>query len=208
MKTFSIAQSVEKARIESGVPFLAFLDVQLYSPDLNEVVDVMHVVLNDEDVVYQGLTYRQAIFDLSVTKGKGESNQVTLSVVDYDSSIQRMVDPLGGAVGSVVTLTICAANALDDQPELVEVFEVLEGDSSGYEIQWKLGAENALTKVFPRRRQMRTRCGWRYKGPDCGYTGSKPSCDLTLKGENGCRAHNNARRFGGFPGINTSLLNR
>jgi len=33
------------------------------------------------------------------------------------------------------------------------------------------------------------------------YNVTKPTCEKTLEGPNGCRAHSNQNRFGGFPGI-------
>lgn len=41
-------------------------------------------------------------------------------------------------------------------------------------------------------------CVYPYRDPEtCGYTGTLPTCDLTLKGANGCETHNNAHRHGG-----------
>lgn len=41
-------------------------------------------------------------------------------------------------------------------------------------------------------------CVYPYRDSEtCGYTGTLPSCDLTLKGSNGCEAHGNAHRHGG-----------
>jgi len=58
-------------------------------------------------------------------------------------------------------------------------------------------------------------CRWVYKSVECKFSGttdssldtatylmaSLASCDHTLSGPNGCRAHKNTRRFGGFPAL-------
>jgi hypothetical protein len=41
------------------------------------------------------------------------------------------------------------------------------------------------------------RCDWRYKGPQCGYTGDLPACNKRLVGVGGCEGRSNTHRFGG-----------
>ena len=53
---------------------------------------------------------------------------------------------------------------------------------------------------LPRRSYRRDRCSWIYKNSTtCQYAGLLPSCDKAFEGPNGCRAHDNTLRFGGFP---------
>uniref|UniRef100_UPI002B053875 hypothetical protein n=2 Tax=Aeromonadaceae TaxID=84642 RepID=UPI002B053875 len=87
-----------------------------------------------------------------------------------------------------------------------EMFEIVSSSSPDYAVSIELGAENPLMRMFPGRTQMRDRCSFRYKSACCGYTGALPSCDLTLTGDNGCRAHQNESRFGGAPSITVAVL--
>jgi hypothetical protein len=41
------------------------------------------------------------------------------------------------------------------------------------------------------------RCDWRYKSPECGYTGDLPPCNKRLLGMGGCEGRSNTHRFGG-----------
>jgi len=41
-------------------------------------------------------------------------------------------------------------------------------------------------------------CSWRFKGPDCLYSGDAEHCAKTLTS---CQALGNSRRFGGWPGV-------
>jgi phage-related protein len=90
---------------------------------------------------------------------------------------------------------------------------------------FSLASYGLMDSPVPCRRQERGRCDYVYGGPECRYlttlpnlvSGTYPSfdgstCDLTLDGANGCRAHganevaNGKPRlhpllFGGFPGI-------
>jgi phage-related protein len=67
----------------------------------------------------------------------------------------------------------------------------------------RLGTENFLEQPCPKRTMSRTRCSFRYKGDACGYSGTLTTCDYSLDGENGCKAHNNQSKFGGFPSLPT-----
>lgn len=86
-------------------------------------------------------------------------------------------------------------------PEILETFLITGASAKDYDVTWNLGAEQPLTLTFPRRKQRRDTCSWKYKGPECAYTGELPTCDFSLTGNNGCAQHLNSRRFGGFPGI-------
>lgn len=90
---------------------------------------------------------------------------------------------------------------------------------------FSLAQYGIMDAQVPARRQERGRCDYVYGGPECRYLTSLPNlvsgtypsfdgstCDLTLDGANGCRAHganevaNGKPRlhpllFGGFPGI-------
>ena len=98
------------------------------------------------------------------------------------------------------------AGALTQGPEITEYFEVITASAENFRCSFGLGADSEVMKTFPRRRQTKDFCQWRYKGKQCGYTGALATCDLTLQGPNGCAAHNNTIRFGGYPGLNSNGL--
>jgi phage-related protein len=111
----------------------------------------------------------------------------------------------GGGVGFKVVVGVLNTGRLSAPPEVQEFFEVMSASASEYVVSFTLGAENPLSKIFPRRLQVKNFCAWRYKDPStCGYSGGLSSCDLTLNGVNGCKAHNNEANFGAFPGINNA----
>jgi phage-related protein len=169
------------------------------------VVETLHFVRNTEDVTYNGVPYTAAPFDIELKAEAASQPQVTLTMRDYSRDIQARMQAYGGGVGFNVTIMIINGGALSAPPEVVEYFQVVGAHAANYVVSFTLGAENALSFTFPRRRQTKDFCQWRYKDPDtCGYTGGLPTCDLSLQGENGCAAHNNSERFGGFPGINSN----
>jgi hypothetical protein len=202
-KSLSVASVIEKNKISSDVPWLICLDIDVIDPDTGEVVETGHYVLNTEQIEFNGHSYIPASFDIELKEESGAQQNVRLSFRDYSLTIQRKMQQYGGGVGFTVAVMVVNAGALNQPPEIVENFEVVGAESSNYSCSFMLGAENNVTKIFPRRRQMKDYCQWRYKSEECGYTGSLPSCDLSIKGANGCSVHQNVVHFGAFPGINS-----
>ena len=88
-------------------------------------------------------------------------------------------------------------------PEIEETFTV---QSTSYDAQWvtfTLGGRNNMQRRFPPDRILRDFCRFKFKGPQCKYTGSETSCGHTFAE---CRARGNQARFGGEPSIPTSGL--
>lgn len=204
MKSLSVATIIEKNKLASTTPFLVCLEIAVKDPATGDVVETLRLVRNNEDITYQGNLYAAFPFELSLSSEAGAVPTVRVTAKDYTKAIQARMQAYGGAVGSSVQIIVLNADNLAQPPEIVEFFEIIGASAKDYDVSFELGAENALALPFPRRRQLRDRCGWRYKSAECGYTGSLTSCDLSLQGPNGCAAHGNTINFGGFPGINNS----
>jgi phage-related protein len=199
----SIVGTIEAHRLSSDVPILACLDVEVVDPASGVVVIELNYVHNTDPVQVNGVTYTPGKFDITISQEAGKVSEVNLSVTDYTQGLQSLMEQYQGGVGSRVTLYI--VNGRDFSVDAEEVFEVVGATSQGYVQSFQLGAENVLAQTFPRRRQTRDFCQWRYKDVDtCGYTGTMPTCDLTLNGPNGCEAHANTINFGAYPGINSN----
>ena len=201
--SLSIASIIEKNRISSEVPWLILLDIAVVDPATLMTVETLHLARNVDPVTFNGVTYAPAAFDISLKAEAGSQQEISLSIKDYTLAVQQRMQDYGGGIGFNVTVMVVNAGNLGQNPEVAEYFQVTAAETANYECSFTLGAENNITKAFPRRRQSKDYCQWRYKGPECGYTGSMPSCDLSLKGPNGCKAHQNVVHFGAFPGINS-----
>lgn len=202
-KSLSVASVIEKNRLSSDTPWLICLDIDVVDPDTLATVETLHVVRNTEAITFNGFEYTPASFDIELKEEAGTQQTVSLAMNDYTLAVQERMQKYAGGVGFGVAIMVVNADQLDAPPEIVENFEVVGSSSANYVCSFTLGAENNITKAFPRRRQTKDYCQWRYKGDDCGYTGSMPTCDLSLNGSNGCKAHQNVVHFGAFPGINT-----
>lgn len=199
----SLAATKDKIKKSSTVVYLPFIEVDVVNPATLAVVDTLRVVNNTEDVVYQGNLFFAYQFSIDLKYESGGIPAVTLSVLDEKRIVIEKSKDYGGGIGFDVRLMVGNPALPDDSPEIIEYFKVVSSSTKGYSVSWGLGAENELSYAFPKRRQMRDRCSWRFRGKECGYDGPDKSCDLTLTGANGCESKFNSVRFGGFPGIRT-----
>lgn len=200
--SLSIASVIEKNKLASSVAFLPLLQINVYDPENGGFVEQIRLVRNNEPITFKGLEYQPVMFDIEFGSENGAQYNVELSITDMTKVVQRKMDEYGGGIGFTVTLMIVNSERLNEREEIAEYFEVVGASTDRFRASFTLGAENILAKSFPRRKQTRDFCQWRYKDPNtCRYTGAMPTCDLTLQGPNGCGAHNNSLNFGGFPGI-------
>lgn len=203
-KKLSVADIIEKNKLYSSTPFVILVDLQVIDPTTGTTVTTLYLARNNEDVVYGGNTYLKANFEFQYEATAGEFPSVSISVNDMTNAIQAIMQNYGGGVGSTLTIYVVNTDQLDQPADNIEYFDVLGARAANYVVQWTLGGENILSRQFPKRKQFKNRCNWRYKGTECGYAGVLDSCDLSLDGANGCSVHNNSANYGGFPGINAS----
>ncbi len=200
----TVGTIVEKNKIASDVAFIILIEAQVKDEDGNEVA-VLRFAKNSENVTFNNELYVAANFEIDISVENNSEPSITLNAQDQTRALQQYVEAYAGLVGSKVVMTVVNTGNMDGPAELEETFLVVSGSNNEYVVTLELGTESVVSKRWPQFRQFKERCSWGYKGRRCGYTGSKPSCDFTLLGENGCAAHNNVARFGGYPGINTQL---
>lgn len=201
---YSLNSVIEKNSIDSDVPMLMALKVDVVDPDSLEVVETIRIVANTENVNIFGEEYIASPFSVQLEESAEDMPSASITIIDITQTVQSYMQKYKGGNGTHVTLYIFYAPSTDIwHVETEYTFDVKSSrsKSSDYSVTWQIGAENPITQPLPARKQMRERCQWRYKGQECGYQGSLATCDLSLDGTNGCRAHQNQTRFGGFPGI-------
>lgn len=206
MKNLSIATIIEKNRLHSNRAWLIALKIHIRNPLTGAVEEVVRVINNTEITMVKGEPYEPFPFDISITEKSNELPSLSITIQDQTYIVQSYMNRYGGAVGSDVDVMIVHASSDEDvitEPELTEYFQITKSGVADYVVSWTLGAENPLTQFFPARRQDNETCSFRFKDNNCGYTGTVGTCDLTLSGPNGCRAKNNGKNYGGFPGIIT-----
>lgn len=202
MKSFSLQTVADKNKIHSDAAFLIALNIKVVDPDTGTQVETLHLIHNNEDISYQGNIYVATPFEIQFGQESGAAPEMNLSIPDYSRAIQARMQAYGGGVGFEVDVMIINSNNLLQEPENVEWFEIVGASASEYEVKWQLGTSNPLASPFPRRRQFRNRCSWRFGSSECNYSPTPGQvCDLSLQGPNGCASKGNEINFGGFPGL-------
>lgn len=203
MNNLSIASVLEKNKVSSENAMTIALAIEIVDPNTGAAVTTLRIVNYETDLTIEGEQYTKIGFDLSLKDDASELQNIQLRIEDQAGLIRPYLQTYRGAVGSTVTMMVITVDP-NDKATLIdfsEIFEAVSVSAPDYVVNVELGAENPLTRAFPARIQLRDRCPFRYKSFRCGYKGDKPSCDLTLIGANGCRAHGNEKRFGGYPAI-------
>jgi phage-related protein len=141
-------------------------------------------------------------------------------------ALQKIIEKYAGVVGANLYLYAVNTSNPSGEPDLAMAFTVKQTTSDAKLVHFKLGASSPLRRLFPFSLYRVNFCIWQYNSPplqaeaaaaiaagtpladplgaQCGYLGPLATCTRTIDGPNGCQAHNNVIRFGGFPGIDTN----
>lgn len=203
-RNLSIASVIDKNLVASDRAWLIALRIHVRNPVTGVVDEVIRVVNNTEDITIGAEEFVAFAFELQADIAENEMPKVSVTIHDMSGLVLERADNYNGGVGFRIDMLIIQppdGATYVEEPDLTEVFTVTGASAQGFALSWTLGAEEFLAIPFPRRKQYRDRCSFRYKSVECGYAGALPTCDLTLGGPNGCRVHDNAVNFGGCPGI-------
>lgn len=219
-RVLSLQAALDKSAVASTDTITMLLDILIREPISGTPVEMMRVVNMAQDpgrspdlsneqsggINFKGNYYEPASFDVNISEKSGEVPVITLSMDDVAGVLRRHLENFQGGVNSDVTVSLVFTGMFDKPAaeqvaEISYTFQVTGSSSSDRTASLTLGAPNLLMSNFPRRQQSRDFCSHEYKGPYCAYSGPLTTCDRTLRGENGCRAHGNTLNFGGFPGI-------
>lgn len=172
---------------------------------------------NSEDYPGQAVTYLP--FPVSIeplgTTISGEILNMNIALSNVNKLIGNAVQEMNGLRGNRVTHLRVFDGYLDQGKDycLRDEMYIDRVDITAEAVAFTLeGRFNILGIQIPFNTYNRDFCRWIYQRPECGWiagTGidstyplaSAASCDHTLNGANGCVAHKNTRRFGGFPAI-------
>lgn len=178
----------------------------------------IRLVRNTDDVDYQGETYTAFNFDLEMQQetSSGELPSVNLRVSNVSRILEGLLSQYEGGVGALVNLHVLNTSNLEGDPELSTQFTVVNSAADADFISFSLGADSPMRKNFPKFIYLANHCRFVYNSPAlagaksplgkmCGYLPAggehMPTCDKTFDGINGCKAHGNQKRFGGFPNL-------
>ena len=194
MLAISAVASKEKNSLSTDSVFLILLDIDLKD-------ETVRVCYNTEDVMWNGKLYQAFPFEIGEVSEDldGSDPSVELRVSNVGRTLQFAVEESNGATGYAVTLRVVnSANMDSPEAELEEYFIIQKTSVAEDYITFTLGTEYSARTRRPLNRYMKNNCPFKYKGIRCGYNGNLATCYHTLQD---CRAHNNSKRFGGYPGV-------
>lgn len=192
MLNLSTASIIEKNKVSTDGVWLLMLEIR-YDGE-----EALRLVNNTENIAYQGNTYYAFPFTLDdITENNNELPTAKLQVSNVTGTIQRMVEAHNGYTGAEVIIRVVNSK-IPDVAEVEESFVIMGTEATAQWMTFTLGSEFSFTRRFPLVRMMKDYCPFKFKSPQCGYTGREMQCNKTLSR---CRELCNSVRFGGEPTI-------
>ena len=171
---------------------------------------VLRLCNNEETITFASESYSPFPIGFESLEETSSGDLPYLGV--FVSNVDRMVsgyleDHKGLLDCKVVMKIIHTSNLSAGVLALETTLMIRETTVTDSAVNFRLSHHPFFEIDFPHQKYYRHRCRWQFKGTECGWlpatggTGSSEVCDKSLDGSNGCSAHNNLTRFGGFPGI-------
>ena len=207
----SVAATFEKSKLHSADAFVPL--VKITWPDGT----ILRLVRNTDDVVFDAgdgtgpQTYTAFAWDFAELQESSDGSVPTwaIKVSNVNRVVESLLEQYSGGVGSSITVYVVQLNRLKREPELELDFDITGSMADSRWVTLTLGAQSPFRILFGRELYTADVCHWRYKGPECTYSGPMPVCSYSLGGPAGCRAHfpaGTALPFAGYPGIDSNGL--
>lgn len=182
-----------KNALSSTTPFVYLLKIQL------NAAQVIYLTSNNATITYGGFDWMPfpfAVGDMT-EEGGGTPGALPISASNVEKILSRFIETNRGFSGGTLTLYYYSDGEALSLGEMNIQTAAYDHESATL----TAGNQNLFDQPFPRRTFSRDSCQHQYKGSLCGYSGGILTCDKTLLGGNGCKAHNNVTKNGSFPGI-------
>lgn len=206
MAVLSLAAQRDKSKLASGDAWILLLDIIWGGEHLRFARNVDPITFDAGDgngpQVYQAFGFEVKIED----PGNAQLPTISLQASNTMRILQSLIEQYAGVVGATANLYVYNTAHPAGEPDLAISTTVIRTVCSAEIVTLSLSAPNPMRQLFPKFLYRASFCMWvsKYKGPQCLYSGSLANCDGTYDGANGCLVHNNAARFGAFPGIGTN----
>lgn len=199
MENISQVAKEEKNKLNTDSVFLIALEITI--PD---VVDPIKIVNNNEDIVWNGVTYQAFPFEIEEFSDNtaGEITEFQIKVGNANNiigSYLRVYDAYvknNGFEPIQVSMSVINTNNLSSAtPEIQHLTTLIKPSISYEQVTFTLGGVNAYNKTV-HKKMYRNNCRFKFKSTQCGYSGSATTCNKTYSR---CKELSNQTRFGGFP---------
>lgn len=185
--------------------------IYLYTIYAYNGTDNLYFAAYDTDVVFPasgGITYTAfpIVHEQVNENAEGQIDLVRLRVGNANRLLQGYLEA-NDFRGLKVDIALVFADQLaSSSDKTVETFYVDSYTVTEEAGEFLLSSQFDVQDVeIPRRKFLRNYCQWRFKGTECGYSGSETACNKTKQD---CKdVKNNFARFGGFPSIPQHRIN-
>jgi len=188
----------EARQVDTAEPW-----VWLFEVKVNDAGDVFRLVNYHDPVTFEDATFSPFPAVAGSIKQDSEGSLPTVEVVagNITRELSAQLELNNGFLGRDVRAFLVHLDRLADGAAFELEGQVLASSYNKETATFRVGMSPLMDYPIPRHRFLRSRCRWIYRSVGCGYAGALADCDKTLQEANGCEAHNNTLRFGGFPGI-------
>ena len=208
---------VEKNLLATGERFIWLYEVEVpTSPPTR-----YRFIRDNQSVTFRGNVYSPFPITHDETRSDNRGNLPTVSLTASNVSRELMsnMNTYGGLVGQPVRIIIVHALTIPTGKSVWEHdYKIVTSTANDKAVTATLGDLSLYDAKIPAQRMMRFYCRHQYMDAYCGYAVDSSdanflaSCDKSLDGANGCKAHGvsevaaglpslHPERFGGFPGI-------
>jgi phage-related protein len=206
MSVLSLAAQRDKFVLASGDAWILLVDLIWNGTHtrLARNIDPIQFDCGDGNGIQ---TYQSFNFEFtSEQPGQGQLPTMMLRASNAQRVLQGIIEQYGGIAGATADIYVYNTAHPDGEPDLAVETTVMKSVCTVSLVTLSLSAPSPIRKIFPRFLYRASFCMWvsNYKGKQCGYTGTLTNCDGTYSGTNGCQVHDNAARYGAFPGIGTN----
>jgi lambda family phage minor tail protein L len=181
--------------------------------------EVLRLTNNEVGVIFAGDTYSPfpVGFEAFEETSTGDLPYLNIVVGNVDRMISGYLESHGGLLDRKVIMKIVHESNLSTSTAVIESsLMIRETSVSETSVTFRLSHHPFFEVDLPHQRFYRHRCRFAFKSGECGWdqaesSTTSSSCDKTLDGPNGCKAHGDLYdipanrehpdRFGGFPGI-------
>lgn len=171
----------------------------------------LRIVDSNEDQVYNSITYSK--FPVKVGEltqnSDGSITKASITVANVNRVISAYLENNNGLRNSRVKIITVYDKHLDNgsspssTSSITDEFIIDSYSANEQTVTFQLEPVVDFDIKIPHGRFVATSCRFRYKDPNtCAYVGILTTCKKDLAD---CRLHNNISRFGGAPGVGTTM---
>lgn len=165
------------------------------------LIDGTTLYLASDAVVIDGQSYAPHLRRTDTVK-----QSITASPDGVALSIQNVDRVIGATVTGARNLILGGRArfgrlyVVADAQYHIILFDGVVTDARAGELEMELRISSPLAAIGTPAgwRAIARNCQWRYRGVECGYAGSLPTCNKVYDHPQGCTGHDNTHRFGGF----------